>query len=805
MKEKINVFISSKMIELAHERELLRQFIPTIECMGFEFHPWIFEYDALPQDKSIRDVYLQALHNSMVYIGLFWNLYGEFTIDEFNQATERNIQRIMYVKDVDADKREPALKRFLDIWGDVEKGINPKWFKTDEQLLSAIRDALINWVENYLLHQPISAEAILFGAEHSTPPHYTLIGRDQLRHTILDGLYKGDHLLLQGMGGMGKTALMYTVLEEWVRQHKNAVWLKVGNGKSNEIFNLIIKKLDADLISKLPKQDLSAQQQFIRDLLIEHRIQLLVLDNVWNGQALSDVIGALPPHFPLLATARQRYSLKVIAVDELSDDDAVATLRHYAGADFPNERQKSAALELCRRLGNHPMALELAGIKLKLQADVPRPTIILKEIEDTPPHEMKSPDSYSDKERRTIKNIFDASLHFLDIDSRDVFLACGAFYVPQISEAMLALYVEKPELLHGCRSRLVSNGLLKVNYIDTDDDEIAVYQLHDLAYSYARAQATPDAKNRAQAACLTFAQKYETDTLYISIELNNLLGASQLAYVQKQTDLHIKLMRIIATKGYIDEYGHTLTLLARLDEAIVVARENRDDYLEELHYLLGKRATAYYERGELEKAQAYYHETAMTAKDLGLDMRYTKGLAMSYAMQSEMNQVQIAEDGLKNLEKLAREKNNPQVLVIVLEAIAYHYERHDNYPMCRQYALEQAELAKKTDGISPAYVFSGLTNWGVSEKFLGNPQKANELLKEALHIGEVYEMEQWQALASHILAEICLDLGAPDQSLRYAQQALALFESHGFTSRIADVKLLIEKVNQLIHKENQHG
>ena len=133
----LNIFISSKMIELQAEREALTALIDALDYGDIKLHAWVFEKDAYAKDDSIRSVYLKELQDSALYLGVFWNEYGEYTIDEFDHATTWNIERHIYVKDVDADKRDPRLTDFLKQHGDVRTGIASVWFKTTDDLCAA--------------------------------------------------------------------------------------------------------------------------------------------------------------------------------------------------------------------------------------------------------------------------------------------------------------------------------------------------------------------------------------------------------------------------------------------------------------------------------------------------------------------------------------------------------------------------------------------------------------------------------------------------------------------------------------------
>src|SRR5579859_4426926 len=105
----LNVFISSKMGELAAERQTLYDLLPDLSRDPDDLRPWMFEKDAPASERSIRDVFLKSLYNAALYVGIFWNEYGEWTIDEFERAAEHVIDRHVYVKNVHPETRDRRL------------------------------------------------------------------------------------------------------------------------------------------------------------------------------------------------------------------------------------------------------------------------------------------------------------------------------------------------------------------------------------------------------------------------------------------------------------------------------------------------------------------------------------------------------------------------------------------------------------------------------------------------------------------------------------------------------------------------
>ena len=180
------------MQELAPERELLHRLVSEVGHELVTLRAWTFEADAPAANRSIRDVYLDALRQSALYIGLFWNEYGEWTVDEFERASEWGIDRHIYVKDVDSGKRDPRLTAFLNAQSDVITGITPKWFKTLDDLAEQVRHSLEVWLQDRLARRPGATSAILADEAEEVPnlPR-KLIGRREMVRRVRGLLQDG--------------------------------------------------------------------------------------------------------------------------------------------------------------------------------------------------------------------------------------------------------------------------------------------------------------------------------------------------------------------------------------------------------------------------------------------------------------------------------------------------------------------------------------------------------------------------------------------------------------------------------------
>ena len=369
--DKTEIFISSKMVELAHERALLYDFIPTLGNHVHELHAWVFEKNAPATDKPIRDVYLDILRNSNLYIGLFWNEYGEWTIDEFDRATEWGMERLCFVKDVDADKRDPRLTKFINDNQGVTSGLTMKWYKTDDELLESVKASITLWIQDQLTRRgAISARLIKDEDDLSTAElPRKLIGRDAHLTQIRDYLGDGERVLLQGHGGVGKTALAGTSVRDFIDTHKRPVlWLKAGTANHESLMEAFA--LDADSRRMMASAKGDDKKTLTRQLIKASNAGLIVLDDCWNGRALASILAVIPRSVPVLVTARQRYSLSQhINLHDLLPDDALTLLKYHA--NLRDDTHDADCNAVCKKLGYLAFAVEIAGKTLKARTWTP--------------------------------------------------------------------------------------------------------------------------------------------------------------------------------------------------------------------------------------------------------------------------------------------------------------------------------------------------------------------------------------------------------------------------------------------------
>ena len=109
---RLRVFVSSSLVELAEERRAVSRAISALRLT-----PVMFEQGARPHPP--RAVYRAYLAQSDVFIGLYWQRYGQPPADadvsgleeEFDLSAK--LPKLLYVKEP-APGRDPRLARLLD-------------------------------------------------------------------------------------------------------------------------------------------------------------------------------------------------------------------------------------------------------------------------------------------------------------------------------------------------------------------------------------------------------------------------------------------------------------------------------------------------------------------------------------------------------------------------------------------------------------------------------------------------------------------------------------------------------------------
>jgi tetratricopeptide (TPR) repeat protein len=696
----------------------------------------------------------RKLDEADLYIGIFAHRYGyieagydkSVTEIEFDYAGERGLDRLCFLVDpkypwpMDAVDHEnySRLEAF-------KKRINTlirAQFTDVNDFRARLMHALTEWL-GLNPERPGGQSAVLVQhPDDLTEKPARLFGRDELVREVQTLLDANERVLLQGFGGMGKTALAATIA---ARVAAGSGPLRAGSADADSLLEALARPFGASREIAAASGD--AKLTAARNLLRGCGAKLLVLEDCWNGAALFNVLKAVPTDMPVLVTARQRYGLRKIRdVGQLSPADSLALLAYHADKTFaPTPNGASDAESLCKRLGYHAFALEVAG--KNLQAQGWNPTDLLARLGDQP-HTLAAPAGFGEAGRSSVADLLDASLNALDDEARRVFLAFGAFFAPAATPELLMLYLSSPDSsgtdITPALDAVRIHGL--VEHVAATDEAIEHYRPHDLAYSYARARNNDAAHGQAVDACLAYTARYNSPSLpnfaALRPTLESLLGAAAWAFdAGRYADAEQFAWNLFAGSEiltYRGFYAEAVRLLERASQAAEKRGDRRDQGAH-----VGNLGLAYYRLGEYQQAIEHYEAALVIARAMG-------------DRSNEGNQLVNLGITYRNLGEYRR-------------AIEYH-----------EAALVIAREIGDRRGEG-----NRLGNLGIAYRNLGEYRRAIEYYEQALAIRRAIGDRRGEGNDLNNLGAAYEGLGELDRALDYYRQGRAIFAALGLEHMVA--------------------
>ena len=387
---RLRVFVSSTLGELADERRAVSRAISALRLT-----PVMFELGARPYPPV--ELYRAYLAQSDVFIGLYWQRYGQLVpgaqISGLEQEFELSgaLPRLLYVKSPAPD-REPPL---ADLLARVKEESSESYrsFRTPAELGRLVRDDLaVLLSERFAAAAGRGKAAAPSSAGSRGPPPLpvsttSLLGRVRAIDEVA-GLVersKARLVTLTGPGGVGKTRLAVAVGER----------LRDRFGEST-VFVPLEAVTDPALvpaaIGRMVGADLARAGSPVEALaeLFGDGAWLLILDNLEQVAQAAPRLGELLvrcPQVVIVATSRAALGLRAereypvaplalptgpaaVPLEELESSPAVALFVDRARAVRPGfgltEGNAAAVLEICRRLEGLPLAIELAAARTRL-------------------------------------------------------------------------------------------------------------------------------------------------------------------------------------------------------------------------------------------------------------------------------------------------------------------------------------------------------------------------------------------------------------------------------------------------------
>ena len=477
--QRIRVFVSSTLTELADERRAVRSAIERLHLTAV-----MFELGARPHPPG--NLYRAYLRQSHVFIGIYHEHYGWVAPGERISGLEdefrlsQGMPRLLYLKRP-APGLEPRLRELLD---EVQRDGSASYraFTDAEELAGLVQEDLATILSERFLTTGADRAHPSVDAARPPVPLTRTIGRDADTAQIAGMLTTGTRLLtVTGPGGIGKSRLTLEVARAVADHYIDGVAFVPLEDLTDP--RRVLSAIAAGL--KVPDDGTRPILDVLTDELATRNL-LLLIDNMEQvtaaGPELAELLGRCPG-VSVLITSRHvlrlrgehDYHLGPLPVPYGTDDgtvEAVASVRLFverARAADPGFRltptNRAAVAELTRILDGLPLAIELAAARTRLLS----PAALLERLTERLDVLAHGPGDLP-RRQRTLRATLDWSYQLLSRAEQALFTRMGLFAGGATIEAIEGVCGDEtvPDVLNTVSS-LVDKSLLTTSSTGTAD------------------------------------------------------------------------------------------------------------------------------------------------------------------------------------------------------------------------------------------------------------------------------------------------------------------------------------------------
>jgi predicted ATPase len=557
-------------------------------------------------------------------------------------------------------------------------------------------------------------------------PATPFVGREHELAQVLDLLGDARLLTLTGPGGTGKTRLALQAAAE------------ASDGYPDGVFWTPLAPLrDPQLVLEQAAQAVGAKDG-LADYVADKRL-LLLLDNFEHLMDAADDLAALNascPNLRLLVTSRELLSLpgeQAYPVPPLEPDDGTRLFFARARAAKPDFEPDDATGELCARLEQLPLALELAAARIRVLS----PGQLLERLAAR--LDLLKAGRGVDPRQQTLRATIEWSYDLLHEEEQRLFARLGVFAGGCTLDAAEAVCVADLDTLQS----LVDKSLVHVR------EGNRFWMLETIReYALERLEASGEAgklRRRHADYFLALAEEAEPHLHEYEAEWFDRLDREQ------------------------------ANLRVALDHLAEASRQ------EELLRLAGALTDLWGVRGSMNEGR-WRLENALAADDRPSAARAKAltGAADLALGQGEDEKVDaLAQEGLA----LHRANGDQRGAIECMLLMAHAAADRKNFERARDLAEEAAEETRSTPSSTQAIDATWQLGWAYVG--LGERGKGRELYEEALRRATAAGLTNLQALALSGLSQLAISENRPADALRLLEESYRLNMQMGDRWRLA--------------------
>lgn len=310
----------------------------------------------------------------------------------------------------------------------------------------------------------------------------TYVHRGKIEEDVIAFIREGGKGAIVGVhapGGLGKSELAKQTAD-LLKDEFDVLWVDVGEKKPQQVVGELLTKCG---VQTHPTDSYERLINELHHAYQEHRF-LVILDDVRRASLdnLNDLLPPKPCAALITSRIQQMGNVKTFLLDSMNWEQAHTLFKAILGEDVV-KLELDTLKALADRCKFNPLAMEIAARRIRQFEGTQKPVARYFENAQAKFSELKM----EGDARWNMERIFDISYEDLSVEDRQKFQTLSAFHPTGFSvEAVSFLWKSEPSLSRQTLSRFINLSLVKV--VETADEKLERYRLHDLLDEYATAK-----------------------------------------------------------------------------------------------------------------------------------------------------------------------------------------------------------------------------------------------------------------------------------------------------------------------------